>query len=76
MAKQPTAAKKNDVDQSGEKTMRVSIEAHALVTKLTAHRGLNGTKEFFDEPDVREFFTHLLVAEMEKEKLRLKGSPR
>lgn len=52
--------------------LNVSPEAHRIVTKVATHRGLK-IEEFFDEKDVREFFTHLLLEEMRKEELRLKG---
>ena len=70
MAKSTRGAKKSDTDQSSGKTMRVGDEAHDIVTKLTALRGLKGTKEFFEESDVREFFTHLLLSELKTEEQR------
>lgn len=43
--------------------LKVDQAEHELVTQLAAMRRLS-VWELFKEPDVREFFSHLLIAEM------------
>jgi hypothetical protein len=54
------------------KALNVGAEAHELATKLAALRGLT-VLELFDEEEVRDFFTHLLMEAMDKERARREG---
>jgi hypothetical protein len=64
-----------DPEPGGEKekesTLKVTEEDASLVGKIAAHRK-KSVKELFKMPDVREFFTHLLLEEMRQETERLK----
>ena len=65
--------KKADQGKKPEKsTLNVLPEMRLLIAKIAAHRGI-AIHELFQEKDVLTFFKHLLVAEMEKEGLRLKA---
>lgn len=54
------------------KALNVSPEAHDLATKLAVLRGLT-VLELFDEEEVRDFFTHLLMDAIDREKKRREG---
>lgn len=55
-----------------KKNLNVGLEDGEQIAKVAAHRGLT-IEELFAAPDVREFFTHLLIAEMRKEERKLRG---
>lgn len=58
--------------EKGRKSLNVSPHTHQLVGKIAAHRELT-VEELFEEQDMQEFLTHLLVEEMRKTEQRLKG---
>lgn len=58
--------------QKKKSTLKVDTNDSELVGKVAAMRGLS-VEKLFKESDVQEFFTHLLLAEMEKEAIRLRA---
>lgn len=64
--------RKTKEDDDGT-TMRIDRPALSVLNKITAMRGLKKVGDVFDERDVREFFNHLLLAEVKKEEQRLQG---
>jgi hypothetical protein len=77
MAKQTEASP--EPEDSGEKkeesTLKVDKEDQQTIAKIATHRGVS-IKNLFRQKDVRAFFNHLLLAELEKERLRLEGKPK
>lgn len=53
-------------------SLKVRHSVRDKVNKIAAHRGVS-VADFFEQPDVQTFFTHLLIEEMRKETLRLEG---
>jgi CelD/BcsL family acetyltransferase involved in cellulose biosynthesis len=53
----------------------VDKEDQQTIAKIATHRGVS-IKNLFRQKDVRAFFNHLLLAELEKERLRLEGKPK
>lgn len=60
------------VKKQQKKNLNVSLEDGEQIAKIAAIRSQT-IEEFFASPDVREFFTHLYVAELKKEGQRLQG---
>lgn len=55
----------------GETSLKVDVEDGQLVGKIASHRGVS-VKKLFRMQDVQDFFTHLLLKEMELEAERLR----
>jgi hypothetical protein len=58
-------------EKPDKSTLNVSRETAQLVGKIAAHRG-KSIGEFFLDPDISNFLTHLLIEEMRQEETRLK----
>lgn len=71
MAK-PSVDVKADEGGEPESTLKCDRSDARLVSKIAAMREKT-VKELFREKDVREFWHHLLLAEMDKEAQRIRG---
>jgi hypothetical protein len=62
-------------EESGAKketSLKVSVEDGRLIVRLATMRGMS-IANLFREPDVQEFFSHLLIVEMARETERLEA---
>jgi hypothetical protein len=62
-------------DPAALSSFKVRRKTAQTVMKLTALRGLPSIAAFFEEPDVEDFLTHLLLRELQKEQTNLTGRP-
>jgi hypothetical protein len=53
-------------------SLKVSVEEGRLIVRLATMRGMS-IANLFREPDVQEFFSHLLIVEMARETERLEA---
>jgi hypothetical protein len=71
----PPAPPKSEGDggaKEREVSLKVDTDSGDLVAKVASMRRLS-IKRLFQDKDVKEFFTHLLLEEMRKETARLQG---
>jgi hypothetical protein len=68
----PTPAPVEESGAKKETSLKVSVEDGRLIVRLATMRGMS-IANLFREPDVQEFFSHLLIVEMARETERLEA---